>query len=113
MVEGDVLHTIGVTLQRAFVVARLEVPHLDGGVLTGGGHQAVQRVEQHLVGEKHTMFITQSTLVHMHCTLFRDANRLYSVQRVEQSIQQTSAMLKVLQQASRLSGSRLPDLSAP
>ena len=48
MVECHVLNAVGVSLQRPLVVARVEVPHLDGGVLASRGHQAVDRVEQHL-----------------------------------------------------------------
>ena len=48
VVEGDILHAVGVSLQRPFVVARLEIPHLDGGVLTGRDHQTVERVEKNL-----------------------------------------------------------------
>ncbi len=46
-VECDVLHGVRVSLEGPLVVAGLEVPHLEGGVLAGRHHHAEDRVEEH------------------------------------------------------------------
>lgn len=48
MVESDVLNGVGVSLQGSFVLAALEVPHFDGGVLARGDHQTEYWVEYYL-----------------------------------------------------------------
>ena len=39
------LHAVRMTLQRSFIVARLKVPQLDGGILRCGDHVGKYRVE--------------------------------------------------------------------
>lgn len=48
LVEGDVLHRVCVSLERALVLAGLKVPHLESGVLAGRDHEAEHRVEDDL-----------------------------------------------------------------